>query len=96
MVFTLPFFVLSHPWQLLLMRILQLSISTAVGIALLVACVKDCDISDVPINLAGKLSPEPNLLFVKKAERYDFVDAKPGSAQIEFWNMGMHLSIITR
>lgn len=67
MAFTLPFFVLSHPWQLLLIRILQLSISIAVGIALLVACVKDWDISDVPINLAGKLSPEPDLLMLRSA-----------------------------
>ena len=67
MAFTFSFFVLSHPWQLLLMRILQLSISIAVGIALLVACVKDWDISDVPINLASKLSPKPNLLMLRSA-----------------------------
>lgn len=49
------------------MRILQLSISIAVSIALLVACVKDWDISDVSINLAAKLSPEPNLLMLRSA-----------------------------
>lgn len=34
--------------------------------------------------------------FVKKTEQYDFVHTKPGSAPIELWNMGIHLSIIVR
>lgn len=67
MAFTFLFFVHSHPWLLLFTRILQLSISITFGIAFFVACVKDWDISDVPIKLAGNFSPESNLFVLRSA-----------------------------
>lgn len=69
MILTFSLFIHSHPRPMLIMRVLQLCFSIAIGVALTVAFMMHWDINDISTNLAGKFSPVllSSILFISKS-----------------------------